>query len=780
MVIRRAWRRGSRLAGGLFTAALLFSAPSLSASEVPSPHYAGRTLVEALTELRRAGLVLIYSSAVVPEDLVVAIEPVPGSPRTVLVQLLVQFGLEARDAPGGAIVIVPAASADGAPRPAQSSTPIDLSWFTTEVVVTPGRHALADDEQEAARVMTPVDTLRVPNVGGDVSRMAERLPGIASRDNSAAFHARGSLERDTALVLDGLELYAPYHLIEFQAPFSLLDSRLAGQVELLNGGFTADRGDRLGSFLDVTTVVPADRAAEIELGTLNSRVSYGAPLPRNEGAWLASVRAWYPEALLDSLEIGAGERLRPRLGDAYGKLTWSVAPAAVLSLHGLLAQDRLNWQERGDPDNEDVDAETESTQVWLRLVAALSGGIGSDTVLSGGRIDASRAGTAAPDSGRVFLDDERELRFFGLTHDLQWEFAPSQLVRAGFLFRNEAAEYRYANEFEADPSASRLFEASPSGTSWGAYVAYRARISAAVTAELGLRWDRQQYTDDSQLDPRVNVLWRIGERSDLRLSAGQYSQSQRIHELQIEDGETSFRPAESSRQVQATFRHLFTPALRLRIDAYHHELSDLRPRYENPFQPLDLFPETSADRVEIAPTSARLWGIEVLLSGDPERPLYWWASYTRSSAEDLIDGEYVPRSWDQPSALKFLVGYQWRSGWFISLAGSAHTGWPTTPVSAVGVLQPDGSIVVEPVLGPWNSERFPDYRRLDLRIRRSFAFTRSRFSLTLDVINLTDRENACCVDDLEFGEPVVGQVAVQSVYSYWLGRTPSLYLRWEF
>jgi hypothetical protein len=610
--------------------------------------------------------------------------------------------------------------------------------------------------------------------------MVERVPGVAAADNSAAFHARGGLEGDTSLVLDGLELYSPYHLPAFQAPFSLIDSRVADRVELRSGGFTADRGDRHGAFLDVATIVPTEPRGEAELGTLNSRVSYGTPVAGGTGSFLASARAWYPEAFLDTLELGAGERLRPRFEDMYGKFGWSTSSGTFLSVHALLARDRLRWEERDEVDPEIVDAETESGYAWLRLLASVSNNVTTETVLSGGRIDSSRAGVAVPDDGSVSLTDEREMRFFGLTEDVQWQIGPSQVLRAGVAVRSLSAHYRYENVFRDDPAATTTFTASPAGTSWGVYVSHRARISPTLATELGVRLDRQQYTDDSQFGPRFHVLWRPSESSEFRFALGRYAQSQRIHELRVEDGQTTFLPAEISRQAELTFLRDFPGGPRLRVDAYVRELSDLRPRSENLFQPLDLFPETSEDRVAVAPSRARLRGVELLLSSDPKRSLLWSVSYTRSSAEDRIDGAYVPRSWDQPHAGKFLVGYRWGDAWLVSLAGTVHTGWPTTPVSAFGTGQPDGSVVVETEFGPRNSIRFPGYGRLDLKARRTFAVGRGRLSLTLDVINATDRKNVCCVDDLSLGEPVPGPVPATPEYSSWLGITPTFQVRWEF
>ena len=45
--------------------------------------------------------------------------------------------------------------------------------------------------------------------------------------------------------------------------------------------------------------------------------------------------------------------------------------------------------------------------------------------------------------------------------------------------------------------------------------------------------------------------------------------------------------------------------------------------------------------MRVAPSQARLRGVEFLLRGDPSRRWTWWASYVRSSAEDRVDDQWV-------------------------------------------------------------------------------------------------------------------------------------------
>jgi hypothetical protein len=739
---------------------------ALLVAATPSPaatRYAGRPLADVLDELQRDGLRLIYSSAVVAPDLVVSGEPSSKRPRRVLDEILAPLGLAARNGAHGTVLIVAAP-----PAP-----PADLRALWTEsIVVTPGRHDIDLGEATTVQPLDRDQMALAPVPAGDPARIVQLLPGVASAEGSAAFNARGSAGKDVALVLDGLELYDPFHLGAFQAPYSFIDGRMLGSAALLTGGFTADRGDRHGGFLEMSTSVPDESAATvIEAGTLNSRASYKAPTPA--GPLLVSGRYWYPEATGDSIVMGR-DGLRPTFGDLYAKLGFLTTPTTTLSAHALFASDHASLSETDG--NERVVASDRSGYMWLRAVHSWSPAVTTDTVVSGGTLHRSREGIGEPDDALVVARDGRSVSFYGLRNDAAWSFGNGQALRGGFDVRMLSADLSSAS---GPPGADVTTQAEPSGTSLAAYAAYRATLGARFTAEAGLRWDRQTYTGDREWSPRLNVVWRPGARTELRLGAGRYAQSMRIHELRIEDGETAYRPPEVARQIDVAWIQK-VKSLEFRVEGYRHQLTHVQPRYENQFHPLELFPEVEPDRITVAPERAELSGIEVSLRGGGGGPLFWLASYTRSRATDVIDGVDVPRSWDQPHAGTALVAYRWASGWFASAAAIAHTGWPTTPVTGRVVTLPDGETEIEPVLGPRNSERLPVYARLDLKGGRAVSTRKGTFRFELIVANATNRENACCVDEVTFTQRPDGGVDAATTIDTWMGITPSFSATWEF
>ncbi len=735
-----------------------------------SPRYRGRPLIAVLDELEALGLNLIYSSAVVGPALVVTLEPTARLPRALLDQILVPLGLQAKDGARGAILIVPAAT-----PPSDRITdrvPVETR-LVEDIIVTPGHHEIVPQDLGTTRSLSRDDVIGAPTLGTDPSRVVTLLPGIAATDGSATFHARGSATKDVSLILDGLELYNPFHLSAFRSPFSFVDGRMIDSVDFLGGGFTADRGDRNGGFVEMSSVTPSEHAStELEVGTLNARLAYAAPTPF--GPLLVSGRYWYPQAIGDTIAFGA-DGLRPAFGDVYAKFGFVTTPTTVASGHLLLAADRASLRESDG--NERVASSNRSGTLWFRVLRSWSPGVATESVFSAGRIGRTREGTADPEDEVIAVADHRSVRFIGVKNDATWTLGGPHVLRGGLDVQFLNAELEHSTG-PSDPASTVAF--TRSGAALGAYVAYRTGPWNRVIAEFGLRWDRQTYTGNRQWSPRFNLVWQAGQRSEVRIAVGRTAQSLRVHELRIEDGETTYRPPELSRALDLTCIHRFSGSWSVRVDAYRHQLSGLQPRYENLFRPVELFPEVEPDRVFIEPESATLQGVELSVLGDAGAPFQWMVNYTWSTARDVVSGIEVSRSWDQTHAGNVLVAYRWRSGWFLSVNGTVHTGWPTTPVTGSVTALPDGSMEIEPVVGVRNSARFSTYARLDLKTGRAIATAKGNSRIEFSVVNLTDRKNACCVDEVQFEARPDGSIDSKTTFDPWLGITPSLQFVWAF
>ena len=357
--------------------------------------------------------------------------------------------------------------------------------------------------------------------------------------------------------------------------------------------------------------------------------------------------------------------------------------------------------------------------------------------------------------------------------------------RAGLDAAWRTAKYRYTSNFQTVPgfpfpdspaqTITRDAHAQPGGFETGAFVAARWRVGKALTSEVGLRWDNQTYDpagSSDQLSPRVNLLYDLSPATQLRASWGRFYQPQGIDELQVEDGIDTFFEAQRADHFILSLEHAFTGSVSARVEAYTKDYDRLRPRFENQFDPLVLLPELANDRVVVAASASTVNGIELLVHDRSAQPWGWWLSYAFSNAEETVDGAGIPRSWDQRHTVN--GGVSWNQGpWELALAGTWHTGWPTTPVS----LAPGSSTGVS--IGERNSARFEPFRSLDFRAGYTFELGNTELLTFIELINTLGQKNPCCVE-YTVVDPGTGGAELGQNFDYWPRFVPNLGVLWKF
>ena len=93
---------------------ILLSSLPAPALAVDAEIYAGKTLESALQDLQRHGLNILYSSDLVHPEMKVLSEPIQGSPRQMLDQLLAAHGLRTERGPRDTLLVVRAKEAANA------------------------------------------------------------------------------------------------------------------------------------------------------------------------------------------------------------------------------------------------------------------------------------------------------------------------------------------------------------------------------------------------------------------------------------------------------------------------------------------------------------------------------------------------------------------------------------------------------------------------------------------------------------------------------------------
>lgn len=746
--------------------------------------FVGRTVAAVIDEYRDQGQPFAYSTSLVPDDLLVTQEPSPGTPLEIARQILKPHGLAVKLEAGLYLVVRARPEQKKETAPVAAPEP-SLSDIET-VVVAASRYEISREISPSQFAIDRRTIQNMPDIGEDPIRVTQRLPGTAASGASAVAHFRGGEGNEVGIILNGQWLFDPFHIRDYQNIFSAIDARAIEGVEVYTGGFPVRYGDRM-SGLVLMDSLEAEKPRHTEIGLSVFNTSLLMAGNRDGRNWLFSARRGNLDLVIDP-KFG-----KPSYFDLFGEYSFEITPDVRLSVNALFADDQIELVLETDPaEREQVISDTRNAQLWMRLDSNWSPTLSSSTVLSMVDYSNTRIGFANdPEKMIAAVDDDRTVQQFSLRQDWVWSPSPRHRTQWGIHAAYGEADYVYDGRaeyfglqamYENQPAEiDRSLLASPKGGSYAVYVSDRWRFSSRSIVEWGLRWDDQTYTDlssDSQLSPRLNVMLRPWDDTELRLSVGRYQQSQALQSLQIEDGITNYWPAQRADHVIVGVKHLMRNETSVRLEAFHKEIRDVRPRFENLYDPLGLMPELQADRVRLDPSRAEAHGVE--LSADQTRGAWtWWASYTWSEVNDRIGGSNVPRSWDQRHAVQ--GGIAWHDEvWDLSAAASIHSGWPRTDLALVeDGIDEDGEPIHVAVPGPRNELSHRTFASVDVRLSRRFDVPRGSLLAFIEVSNLFNRRNVCCVDwDIE--EDAFGDDVLEHSLDYWMPLLPAVGVLWEF
>jgi hypothetical protein len=635
------------------------------------------------------------------------------------------------------------------------------------------------------------DVERMPHLADDALRTVKMLPGVTGGDYSAAFNIRGGRREEALLSIDGAEIHNAFHFRDLDGAMSVLDTSLVDGIDFISGGMTADIGDYMSGAVGLSSRKPA-ADEEYRSGVGISFVSaYGrssGTFADERGSWLVSARRGFLD-VLTSRVVADDERLTPRYTDVFAAANYEFTSRTSLEARFLLSDDDLVFLTNDEGDDIDSAGDGHSNHLWFTLDHDFSDDLRSTTLLSAATVQQSRgsAGTNERRSGTVYSDNEFE--FLDFRQDWSWSLSDSQMPRWGFNFGDQQGDYDYAlDSILFDPLITPVPIPKAYATDMavnlrkaGAYAAWRSRLTPQFTAEAGLRWDSYRYDGGLKFDvlsPRLNFVYTFGE-NELRAAWGEMYQPQSVNELQVEDNVTTFFEPEHVRQAVIGYTRHLGHGLSARLDVYDKDYSNLRPRYENALDPIQLIAEGATDRVRIDAPRARARGVELTVRRQADRGISGWGSISFARAEDLENGSWVPRSWEQRQTLTF--GGSWTGAlWNFSLAGLVHSGTPTTEIGIESTPLPDGSYFVQGVAGPRNGERMSSYSRIDLRVNRDVLLARSKLSFYMEVTNLLNHDNECCIEDYDVERRAGAPPVLHVDEGYWLPLLPSFGFQWEF
>jgi hypothetical protein len=723
-----------------------------------------RSVEAALREAARGGMRIIYSDALVTPDLEVLAEPTSTDRIERLQQILAPHSLTVSEmAPGIFTVTRKRATHEGATFDPLEEVRVVSSRYTIEAVRT-----------ERSFVLNALDMQRQPALFEDAVRSVRRFPGTAGSNLTARTFVRGGLGDENLLLLDGVPLHDPFHMQGLPVDVSLIDPVIVERVDFYSGVQPVEYGERMSSVISMRTRRPAqEMEGRVSLGFVNAAAMLAAPVAQGRGDWLVSGRRSLFDQIARRVEPDVGE---PVLIDAMGRFQYRLRDDALLSIGALAADDAITLPAGGG--TERFEGDSDRKYLWTAFERRWSTAA-SRTLLTHTTGNIKRAGWIA-DSSRATgtLQDDRRMKTTQLRQDWTLPLARDGALRWGAAMRRDRASFDYARDVTFPSGIAQLYSrpetsrfAIRARASLDEYEAWLGASRAAGESwliEVGAHWSHVEYSggrNDSAVDPRFAVLGHLSPQTRIRLSWGRMRQRWRAIELPVEIEQRELDTPGSSTMTVLAVEHEFSPRLSVRAEAFDKRVLHPRARRENLLDPIVLQPELRGDGVLVAPSAARVHGIDVHATGQFTERLNGWLSYSWSDARDIVGGTEIPRSWDQRHALGVGLALDYRR-WRFSALLTARSDWPLTPLLA-------GGSTPALTLGARNSVRDGLFATLDLEAEHHIELRNGRLGFSFELTNATNRRNLCCRD-------VAFDPLARVEDEHWLPLLPLATVSWEF
>jgi hypothetical protein len=643
------------------------------------------------------------------------------------------------------------------------------------VTITAERSNAQVENTEMGRVSLEVDKIKtLPAFMGevDVLKVLQLTPGVKnSGDGNAGLYVRGGGPDQNLILLDGAQVYNPFHLLGF---FSLFNENSVNNLELIKGGMPANYGGRLASVLDVTMREGNLKKWKVDggLGLISSRLTIQGPLKKDTSSIIFSARRSYADVVARPL-LNNIERAKPFRNsgiyfyDLNLKLNYRISDKDRLFLSGYFGRDKFIYSNQRSGFTVEMPwGNAIATARWNHL---FSRKLFMNTAIIFTDFSFEFAGKQQDFDARLYSG----IRDWNLKVDL--DYYPNILHRVKF-----GGIYTYHRFTPFNTSAQQgevKFDLGAPVNLFahevGLYAQDEFDLGERFRINAGLRYSMFQHvgpfdrfikdgndiTIDTTryaagqniktyhgLEPRLSVRFALGEHNSIKASYTRNYQYLHLASLSTLALPTDLwipstsiiRPQRSDQISAGYFHNFFNDMFETSVEVYY---KDMRNQVE--FKE-GYLPENSVkDNNDYAFTFGRgeAYGVEFFIKKKYGK-LDGWIGYTWSKTlrtfPELNQGMTYYAPYDRRHDGSFVLSYHASSKWTFGLVFVFATGRPITLPEQRYILENR----IANQYGPRNSIRLDPYHRLDLsatwQLRKRKHFEQS---LNFSVFNVYNRQN---------------------------------------
>ncbi len=644
-----------------------------------------------------------------------------------------------------------------------------------EVVVTAERMRFKEKVEISTTNLSFKEIKSTPAfIEADVFRTIQQLPSVTSvNDFSSALIVRGGSPDENLILLDGAEIYNPYH---FGGLFSTFNADAISDAEFIAGGFPAKYSGRLSSVLSITSKEGNSRQGKLfknkpigkyfdisrikgDISLLSSKALAEGPFYK--GAWILSGRRTY----FDKLAKGYNEKVKDEdqkweyyFWDNQFKVFSDINSQNRLTFSTFNGRDKLAFI-FGDEGEDEVDFDWEwgnySSSLTWRFVP--NSKFHSEFMLINSKFifDVDLTFTDY-DS----LDGERKIKYnihnnindITFSEQLNWYLSEQHHLSLGL------SRKKLGIKFNLELDNIKFFDIKQNPNVSSAFLQDKWKVNALLSIQLGLRLSKYEYHDNFYFDPRFGFKYMLTENTSLKGSWGIFNQflfttNDENEVLKIVD---FWQPvpkkfdAMTNQQYILGIEQWFGKGFTGSLEGYYKPYSNILTNNPNN--------DPALDDDNFISGKGTAWGIEFLLKRTTGK-LTGWLGYSFSGIEKRVDfngdgkiqkthnetSEIYNPKYSKPHSLNLVLNYQVSKKNQFSFSWTTSSGQPYTPV--VGKVYDSNGSLHDPysdlinIKGQKNSSRYPTYVRGDIAWIRNISPFGINGKFKFQIMNVTNHYN---------------------------------------
>jgi CarboxypepD_reg-like domain/TonB-dependent Receptor Plug Domain len=612
--------------------------------------------------------------------------------------------------------------------------------------------------------VSPKEIKALPAVGGepDIVQYLQVLPGIVSTgDQGGQIYIRGGSPVQNKILLDGLNIFNPFHSIGF---YSVFETEIVKNVDVLTGGFGAQYGGRISAIVDIKTREGNKKlhSGFVSGGPFMLKGLIEGPIKKfTEGGSSVSYvftakRSLIEESSKSLYNYAAVDKnvgLPFNFQDYYGKISINTSNGSRVNAFGFSFVDAYQ-----NPNLATIEWENKGGGFNFHMIPS-----GSNIIIEG------LVGVSGYNVGIIEKDEEpRTSAINEITAQVNFSvFGEKNEVNYGIDMRSINTDFEFVNPFQL------RFKEEQNTTELGFFGRYK-QVVGNLIVEPSVRTQYYSSLGTFTLEPRIGLKYNINERLRFKAAGGRYTQNllSTTNERDVVNLFNGFLTGPESRvlgldgkfidnklqianHAVAGFEYDLKNSIQFNVEAYYKDFSQLIVVNRN---------KTSADQADYVVETGDAYGIDFTFKYEKSR-IYVWATYSHGYVK-RDDGQQVyPTVFDRRHNANVLVTYDLDKAktWTLSGRWNLGSGFPFTQtrgfynnldyLDGVGTPyqteNPDkvGIIYSE----SRNGGRLPYYHRLDFSVAKKIPFSkRSGLDINCSVTNAYDRPNIFYFDRVNY------------------------------